>query len=69
MTKGYYKRPDLNSDENIFTKDGWLRTGDIGQWNKDGTLSLIDRLKNLVKLQNGEVRHLRLVAIYSSPIT
>ena len=43
VLKGYYKRPDLNSDENIFTKDGWLRTGDIGQWNADGTLSLIDR--------------------------
>ncbi|KAG6859170.1 hypothetical protein C0991_001169, partial [Blastosporella zonata] len=42
VTKGYYKRPDLNSDENIFTKDGWLRTGDVGQWNEDGTLSIID---------------------------
>jgi long-chain acyl-CoA synthetase len=40
---GYYKRDDLNSDESIFTKDGWLRTGDIGQWNKDGTLSIVDR--------------------------
>jgi long-chain acyl-CoA synthetase len=55
VTKGYYKRPDLNEDETIFTKDGWLRTGDVGQWNPDGTLSLIDRLKNLIKLQNGEV--------------
>lgn len=43
VTKGYYKRPDLNGDENIFTKDGWLRTGDVGQWNEDGTLSIIDR--------------------------
>lgn len=43
VTKGYYKRPDLNEDETIFTKDGWLRTGDVGQWNSDGTLSLIDR--------------------------
>ncbi|KAG6834367.1 hypothetical protein H0H93_010100 [Arthromyces matolae] len=43
VTKGYYKRPDLNNDETIFTKDGWLRTGDIGQWNEDGTLSIIDR--------------------------
>ena len=43
VTKGYYKRPDLNEDETIFTKDGWMRTGDVGQWNKDGTLSLIDR--------------------------
>jgi long-chain acyl-CoA synthetase len=43
VTKGYFKRPDLNTDEAIFTKDGWLRTGDVGQWNEDGTLSLIDR--------------------------
>ncbi|KAG8878504.1 long-chain fatty acid-CoA ligase [Tulasnella sp. 331] len=54
VTKGYFKRDDLNSDDSIFTKDGWFRTGDIGQWNKDGTLSVIDRIKNLVKLSGGE---------------
>lgn len=43
VIKGYYKRDDLNNDETIFTKDGWLRTGDVGQWNADGTLTLIDR--------------------------
>jgi long-chain acyl-CoA synthetase len=43
VTSGYYKRPDLNNDENIFMGDGWFRTGDVGQWNPDGTLSLIDR--------------------------
>ena len=43
VIKGYYKRDDLNNDETIFTKDGWMRTGDVGQWNADGTLSLIDR--------------------------
>lgn len=43
ITKGYYKRDDLNNDPTIFTPDGWLRTGDIGRWNPDGTLSLIDR--------------------------
>ncbi|KAG2005532.1 long-chain-fatty-acid-CoA ligase [Coprinopsis cinerea AmutBmut pab1-1] len=66
VTPGYYKRPDLNSDETVF-KDGWLRTGDIGQWNPDGTLSLIDRLKNLIKLASGEYIALeRLEAIYKS---
>ena len=43
VIKGYYKRDDLNNDENIFTKDGWLRTGDVGQFNADGSLSLVDR--------------------------
>ncbi|EAU81904.1 acyl-CoA synthetase [Coprinopsis cinerea okayama7 len=67
LTKGYYKRPDLNNDPNIFTPDGWLRTGDIGQWNKDGTLSVIDRLKNLIKLQNGEYIALeQLESVYKS---
>lgn len=50
VIKGYYKRDDLNNDETIFTKDGWLRTGDVGQWNPDGTLSLIDRLVVLLYL-------------------
>ncbi|KZT19867.1 acetyl-CoA synthetase-like protein [Neolentinus lepideus HHB14362 ss-1] len=67
VTKGYYKRDDLNNDETIFTKDGWMRTGDVGQWNKDGTLSLIDRIKNLVKLQGGEYIALeRLESTYKS---
>jgi long-chain acyl-CoA synthetase len=47
VTKGYYKRPDLNEDRSIFTEDGWFRTGDVGQWNPDGTLSLIDRYRFL----------------------
>lgn len=67
VTSGYFKRDDLNADEDIFTKDGWLRTGDVGQWNKDGTLTIIDRIKNLVKLQGGEYIALeRLESIYKS---
>ncbi|KAJ7038968.1 acetyl-CoA synthetase-like protein [Mycena alexandri] len=54
VISGYYKRPDLNEDETIFAGDGWLRTGDVGRWNQDGTLTLIDRIKNLVKLAGGE---------------
>ncbi|KAI0252289.1 long-chain-fatty-acid-CoA-ligase [Lactifluus subvellereus] len=67
VTSGYYKRDDLNNDETIFTKDGWLRTGDVGQWNKDGSLTVIDRIKNLIKLQGGEYIALeRLESTYKS---
>jgi len=48
IASGYYKRPDLNADPTIFDseeKGGWFHTGDVGQWNADGTLSIIDRIK------------------------
>ncbi|KAF8331842.1 long-chain-fatty-acid-CoA-ligase [Cantharellus anzutake] len=67
VTGGYFKRDDLNKDPNVFTPDGWFRTGDVGQWNVDGTLTIIDRIKNLVKLQGGEYIALeRLESIYKS---
>ncbi|WFC99460.1 long-chain-fatty-acid--CoA ligase [Malassezia yamatoensis] len=65
VTQGYYKRPEVT--EEALTPDGWLLTGDVGQWNADGTLSLIDRKKNLVKLQGGEYIALeRLESTYKS---
>ncbi|KAF8188614.1 hypothetical protein K438DRAFT_1972301 [Mycena galopus ATCC 62051] len=42
-SKECVERPDLNADKTIFAEDGWFRTGDVGQWNADGTLTLIDR--------------------------
>ncbi|KAJ3081896.1 long-chain fatty acid-CoA ligase, partial [Physocladia obscura] len=52
VTKGYYKQEELTRE--AITPDGWLKTGDVAQWNENGTLELIDRKKNLVKLANGE---------------
>ncbi|KAJ3070183.1 long-chain fatty acid-CoA ligase [Podochytrium sp. JEL0797] len=52
VMKGYYKQPQLTRE--VITSDGWLMTGDIGEMNANGTISIIDRKKNLVKLSNGE---------------
>ncbi|ORY03195.1 acetyl-CoA synthetase-like protein [Basidiobolus meristosporus CBS 931.73] len=52
VMQGYFKNEKLTKE--VLTEDGWLMTGDIGQWLPDGTLGIIDRKKNLVKLSNGE---------------
>ena len=48
---GYYKM-DKETKETIV--DGWLHTGDIGMWNADGSLQIIDRKKAMFKLSQGE---------------
>jgi long-chain acyl-CoA synthetase len=51
VSPGYYKDPDLTAKD---FSDGWFHTGDIGRWNSNGTLSVIDRKKNIFKLSIGE---------------
>ncbi|KAF9165749.1 hypothetical protein DFQ26_009431 [Actinomortierella ambigua] len=52
VMKGYFQLPE--ETEKVLTEDGWFKTGDIGTVSEDGTLSIKDRVKNLVKLQHGE---------------
>jgi long-chain acyl-CoA synthetase len=49
--KGYWNRPD--ETQNAF-QDGWFKTGDIGQLDADGYLSVTDRKKDLIKTSGGK---------------
>lgn len=52
---GYYKLPEATAKD-FFIEGGrrWFRTGDIAEVQADGCFKIIDRKKDLVKLQVGE---------------
>lgn len=65
VLKEYYLNPE--ETEKAITPDGWFRTGDIGEFDEFGHLKIIDRVKNLVKLQGGEYIALeKLESVYRS---
>ena len=50
---GYYKQEEVTKD--TITSDGWLKTGDIGKvMPGSNAFKIIDRKKNIFKLQQGE---------------
>jgi long-chain acyl-CoA synthetase len=50
--KGYWNKPDKTAE--TFTSDGWLMTGDVGEW-VDGThVRIIDRIKHIIITSGGK---------------
>jgi len=51
MRRGYWNRPDATAE--AITPDGWFRSGDIGRFDEDGFLYLVDRAKDMI-IRGGE---------------
>jgi long-chain acyl-CoA synthetase len=50
---GYWNKPKETAE--VFTEDGWFKTGDIGQQDADGFLSITDRKKEILKTSGGKM--------------
>lgn len=46
VMKSYWRNP--TETEKVFTKDGWLLTGDIGTINEEGYITLLERKKDMI---------------------
>lgn len=52
IMKGYFKNPEKTAE--ALTKDGWMLSGDVGIIYANGQIKVIDRVKNIFKLSQGE---------------
>lgn len=49
---GYWNKPEKTAE--TFTEDGWLKTGDVGEW-VDGThVKIVDRIKHIIITSGGK---------------
>jgi long-chain acyl-CoA synthetase len=50
--KGYWNKPQKTAE--TFTEDGWLKTGDVGQWVEGTHVKIVDRMKDIIITSGGK---------------
>ncbi|KAG0498618.1 hypothetical protein HPP92_003309 [Vanilla planifolia] len=64
VMKGYLN--DVKESESVIDKDGWFKTGDIGYFDQDGYLFILDRLKDTIKYKGFQIAPADLEALLIS---
>lgn len=53
MIQGYFKNEEATKE--TITPEGWLKTGDVAVVDEDGNFSIVDRIKELIKVKGSQV--------------